>query len=601
LRKKSDHLSRVAGAAAQERAEDLELDALRERTREDLIALAKKLGLVGVSKLKKEALAVRVHEAAKGLRGSAAAGGAPREPKSAGGKPKRAGGTQKPEGGMSKRAATAPTPAGAAPRPAGAAPEPPAGTGATAMPGPEPAVTAKLDLGPDAGAAERPVQDIPWSYGRDRVTAMAVDPMLLFVYWEVTDPAITRAREQLHAGGPGAWLNVRVYDTSGLIFDGTNARSYFDHRVERHDRQWFFRVGKPTSTAYVDIGLRSTEGYFVRIARTGRVDFPRAEPVPAERPEWLTVRAATGEISHVGRGGPHVPRPLAPGRKPEPHVAVPVFEGGDDGEQVRVWQLLHGDGERIGWRQLLGGAGWLELERRDEWEGPVLFSSWEAGPFTYPVTVEPPSREEWEGRSFAYRVGDVTHVVYGPWQVVIRNLGAHHERGEIGRWEVFRSWVATTGREVRVSSQAGEPLRVGASEALGASERRWIAGSERRLGGASEVWRLGASEIRMRGASETLFVGASQWIKLGASERRLLGASERRLLGASERRLLGASEIRLAGGSERRLGGASEQRLGGASETRLVGGSEHRLDVGPNAEARPTDVSAPLPYPDPGG
>jgi hypothetical protein len=540
VRDRSGHRSGIARAAAEERPADLGLPALRERKRADLLALAKELGLAGVSKLNKEALAVKVHEAARRLRQAPAASGAPVRP---------------------------------------------GGGDATAPAGPEPAVTAKLDLGPAADAAERPVQDIPWSYGQDRVTAMAVDPVKLFVYWEVTDPAIARAREQLHAGGPEAWLNVRVYDTSGLIFDGTNARSYFDHRVERHDRQWFFRVDKPTSTAYVEVGLRSTEGYFVRIARSGRVDFPRAEPVTAGPAEWLTVRAATGEAWDAGRGGPHVPRPRAHEGKTGPHAAVPVFEGGGDGEQVRIWQLLHGDGQRTGWRQLLGGAGWLELESRGEWEGPLLISRWEAGPFAYPVTVEPPSREERDGRSFAYRVGDVTHVVYGPWQVVIRNLGARRERAEIGRWEVFRSWVAAAGREVRGSSLTGGPVRVGASEALGASERRWIAGSELRLGGASEVWRLGASELRMRGASETLFIGASQWMKLGASERRLLGASELRLAGGSERRLGGASEQRLGGASEQRLGGASEQRLGGASEQRLAGASE----------------SAPLRYPSLGG
>jgi hypothetical protein len=535
---------RHAGATAQDRGEDLGLDALRERKRTDLLAIAKRLGLTGVSNLKKEALALRIHEASR-----------------------------PPAAAASQAAAEA-----VADAPDAAREEAPAATA-----GPERAATAKLDLGPAAGAAEQPVGDIPWSYGEDRVTAMAVDPLKLFVYWEVTDPAVAQAREALHAGGPGAWLNLRVYDTSGLIFDGTNARSYFDHRVERHDRQWFFTVGKPTSSAYVELGLRSDEGFFVRIARSGRVDFPRLEPMSGGDPEWLTVRPATGEARSAGRGGPaKAPRP--PGRAAHSrHAAVPVFELVGDDDQISYGH--HGDGRRIEWRQLLGGAGWFELGARIEWEGPLVVSSWEEGPFTYPVTVEAPSREEWEGRSFAYRVGEVTRVVYGPWRVVIRNLGARHERAEIGRWEVFRSWVATAGREVRVSSLVGNGLLVGASEALGASERRWIAGSELRLGGASEVWRIGASELRLGGASETLFVGASRWIARGASERRLGGASE----------------SRLAGASERRLAGGSEQRLGAGSESRLGGGSEQRALAGPGRDGRSDDEAAPLSYPSLGG
>jgi hypothetical protein len=34
------------------------------------------------------------------------------------------------------------------------------------------------------------VEQIPWGYGQDRVTAMVVDPERLYVYWEVTDEAI---------------------------------------------------------------------------------------------------------------------------------------------------------------------------------------------------------------------------------------------------------------------------------------------------------------------------------------------------------------------------------------------------------------------------
>jgi len=100
----------------------------------------------------------------------------------------------------------------------------------------DPSVTAKLDLGP-AGKSEKPVNHIPWGYGQDRVVAAAVDPDRLYVYWEVTDTAIDRARSGLGPGGADAWLNLRVHDTTGLLFDGANANSYFDQRVERSDRQ----------------------------------------------------------------------------------------------------------------------------------------------------------------------------------------------------------------------------------------------------------------------------------------------------------------------------------------------------------------------------
>jgi hypothetical protein len=346
-----------------------------------------------------------------------------------------------------------------------------------------------------------------------------------------------------------------VYDTSGIIFDGTNAHGYFDHRIERWERQWFFAIGKPSSMAVVEIGMKSSEGYFARMARSGRVDFPRKEPVSWSEPEWMRV-AATGEAVRAGgptgmpvlRGAPggHTGAPPAVVETPARFAMIPLWTLREPagGQQVRAWELLEGGWERLEWQQSGTGDGWFELQGRAEWEGPTFVTTWEAGPFTYPVQIEAPRREAWEGRSFAYTVGDVTRVVHGPWQVVIRNLGAHRSRTTLARWEIHRSWVAQGGRELRGAPAAPAAL-AGASErlGLGASGRMWIAASELRLGGASEFWRLGASELRLRGASERML--------RGASERRLRGASERRLAGASERRLGGASERRLGGGSER--------------------------------------------------
>src|SRR5204863_479486 len=97
--------------------------------------------------------------------------------------------------------------------------------------------------------------------------------------------------------------------------------------VERTDRQWFFDLRRPESTAVVEMGLKSFEGYFVRIARSGRVDFPRKEPAPPGGVEWLTVRAASGGLT---------PRVPAPGSAAGP----PVGLGGSErraGASERRW------------------------------------------------------------------------------------------------------------------------------------------------------------------------------------------------------------------------------------------------------------------------
>jgi hypothetical protein len=566
------------------------LEELLGKTKAWLLDAAASAGLTGHSKLTKEELAARVRQALSGSRKTPAV-----EAKAGPAKPAAARATKAVAAAPKIPKVVAPAPApkvaakpvaakakAAAPRAAApkTAPAPSRST-APKAPAAEPAAEqdptnlAKLALSKEALASEpRPVH-IPWSYGMDRVTAAAVDPDRLFTYWEVTDQAIERARARLGPGGPGAWLDLRVYDTSGVIFDGTNAHGYFDHAVDRATRQWFFHVGKPTSSAFVEIGLRSTEGYFVAIARSGQVDFPRRQPAPWHDPEWMTVQPWSGAVADVHRAGALAPGgpgggpggPGGPGFAPPPgggnplperFEQIPLWVMREPGEsyEVLLRQALEQGHEKVEWQEV-SGEGWFALAGRVEWQSPHVVSSWEAGPFTQPVEIEPPSREEWTGQSFAYRVGGVTHVVHGPWRVVIRNLGSHGGREVVGGWTIFRSWAVEAGHELRSAPRGGVPTP-GASEqlALGASERRWLAGSELRLGGASERWRIGASELAYRGASERLYLGASQWSARGASERQYAGASERRLGGASERQ----------GGSEQRLGGGSEQRLATSPE-----------------------------------
>jgi hypothetical protein len=473
------------------------LEALLRRTRRQLLECARYLGLTGIHRLTKDALATRFLQALEDLVGSAGPGAA------------------------------------------------------------EPAGSHKLDR---ERPTEAPVEaeHIPWGYGQDRVTAMVVDPERLYVYWEVTDQAIERARGGLGPGGRDAWLTLRVYDVTDRIFDGTNAHSYFDHAVSRSDRQWFFFIGRPASTAVVELGLKSQEGYFVRVARSGRADFPRREPVSGGV-EWLTVRAATGEI-----GAPAV-GPRSPAVIPGAVTVAPV-------EPLRVWDIRRthagADGEWI-IRDESFGSQWSE--HRIEWEGPIMRTTWEAGPFPYPV--EPPSyaEERHDGGAVTVRsVDGQTHIVYGPWRVVIRGLGARAERRILAVWEVHLSWVAYAG--VAADFAGGTGLAPGSSEQVvrGASERRWRAASELRLGGASELYLLGASELRYLGASEIMYAGASEWRLAGASERRFVGASQWLYAGASERLHAGASERNLGASEhhrERWLGHPDKDARTGAEST----------------------------------
>jgi hypothetical protein len=520
----------IVGQKADARLPSFTSDELfNQATRKQLIDCASTLGLTGVSKLVKEELAGRVKVAFDGLRAAIAR-------------------TESSNGNGTPSEATI----ASFPR--------------------------KFDLGPATEAAPMP-QNIPWGYGHDRVTAMVVDPERLFVYWEVTDEAVAAARAGLGSGGASAWLNLRVYDITGRLFDGTNAHSYFDHRIERHDRQWFFVINKPTSSATIEVGLKSEEGYFAKIVRSGRVEFPRREPGPGSAVEWLTVRAG-GEMYGAGGDQAAASGPGGGGPGGGPSDQAPA--GWEDwthhfggfpapGGGARVF------GRRWEWQEQSGGEWKGELERT-EWAGPLMRTEWESGPFTYPVEVPSSVVEMYDSGELSVRTENGrVHVVYGPWQVVIRGLGARAERRILGTWQ-YRRQVAVSGGFERFAEMTGN-VAPGSSEwmSLGASERAWLGSSELLLGGASELWMIGASEMRLGGASERMYAGAS--------ERRMRGASERMYAGASERLLRGASEWSYSGASEKMMAGASERALGGSSELSYAGASEKMMAADTQGEA----------------
>jgi len=381
----------------------------------------------------------------------------------------------------------------------------------------------KITRRPQARApeAQAQIEVVPWGYGIDRVRAMPVDPERLFAYWEITDEALERARADLGDENSDASLILRVHDTTGRLFDGTNAHHHFDHEIARDDRQWFFQINRPGSEACVEVGLRAGDGRFARIARSGRVEFPRRGPGASSPPQWLTVRVRDGgtETATVPAGE----RSEGAGA-PGPGAGAPAPRGGtvsDPGEP--------GLPEETGFELAPGDETTETMERISEqsrvirWEESDTSSSWEEGPLDHEVESPAPLTERFVGGMRVHRTEAETRVVYGPWEVVIRGLRPYRRRSVLARWEMHRSWISEEGDESSIRLPVEGNLMAGSSATLG-----WRVGSELRLGGASELLYRGASERRLGGASERLYRGASDRVMRGASERLYRGASERR-------------------------------------------------------------------------
>ncbi len=439
----------------------------------------------------------------------------------------------------------------------------------------------KFELGaPETTPPEVDLGELPWGYGQDRITALVRDPDSAYLYWEITDEGIAAARSRLGPAGVDGWCTLRIYDTTGHAFDGTNANDYLDIRVDRADREHFVMVRRPGSSMHAEIGIKTHEGYFQPVARSGRADFPRNAPSTNTSLEWMTVTSAgappcvteyrsryTGPDHGLpGREGagyfdvwraafaPSMPDQPVPERRAG--SAPPTERSVQRPAHLeRWWRLDEWRSERpVGLRftQWVGPG-----------EGGVL--TWREGPF--PLQLYDPDRVAIDllGEAPVYWSAEETGFrAYGPWRVVVRSFEDEPSRRVIATWSM--RWVQATTPMIERWAHVVERRIVSGFErehaAGGASESHVL--SER---GASEVWRLGASERKWMGASEwvaggaseTLWVGASRFAFAGASALLYAGASER--LGASER--AGASEWTAAGASEKRPGGAFHERWGG--------------------------------------
>src|SRR6185312_5480622 len=76
----------------------------------------------------------------------------------------------------------------------------------------------------------------------------------VYLYWELTDEGIADARARLGDRGAFGWVDLRIYDTTGHDFDGTNANDYFDLRVDRADREYYLMIRRPGSSLHAEIG-----------------------------------------------------------------------------------------------------------------------------------------------------------------------------------------------------------------------------------------------------------------------------------------------------------------------------------------------------------
>jgi hypothetical protein len=117
---------------------------------------------------------------------------------------------------------------------------------------------------------------------------LEVNPHKAHAYWNIDVEDFQDARAR--SGISQAPLVLRLYDVTGIEFNGRNAHTAFDIEVQGLQGHWYLDLWKDGRTHVADIGFRTSEGPLVCLARSNPVSTPPA----SESPEYNTLALDTG-------------------------------------------------------------------------------------------------------------------------------------------------------------------------------------------------------------------------------------------------------------------------------------------------------------------
>jgi hypothetical protein len=147
----------------------------------------------------------------------------------------------------------------------------------------------------------RPYEELPPGYSEEKIVLMTRDPYVAHAYWEVTPARIEREKAWL---GWNSKLCIRIYDVTGVQFDGRNALGYYDQEVYERIGSWYFDLGRPTHSFCADLGLLSPEGKFLTLARSNYVTMPRDGVSDVVDEEWMIVDEEFWKLYGYAEGFP---------------------------------------------------------------------------------------------------------------------------------------------------------------------------------------------------------------------------------------------------------------------------------------------------------
>jgi len=135
-----------------------------------------------------------------------------------------------------------------------------------------------------------PSHGLPPGYNEDKIMLMTRDPYWVHAYWEITENRKKNLmKEYSNDLFEKGRMVLRVYDVTGVDFNGSNARSYYDIDINESARNWYINVSQPNRDYIVEIGVIDKNGNYIMIVRSNKVKVPRDSVSDVIDERWMMV------------------------------------------------------------------------------------------------------------------------------------------------------------------------------------------------------------------------------------------------------------------------------------------------------------------------
>jgi hypothetical protein len=116
--------------------------------------------------------------------------------------------------------------------------------------------------------------ELPKTYGDTKVFILPKDPTWIFAYWEISPIKFEEFPKQYKDDFDSSAFVIRVYDITGIDFNGCNAHKFFDIYTSYDSLSWYINVGEYNRSLVVEIGFMLKNGKFISVVRSNFLTMP---------------------------------------------------------------------------------------------------------------------------------------------------------------------------------------------------------------------------------------------------------------------------------------------------------------------------------------